>query len=279
LKHAATVADEGRVDAHGEGLRKMRQRISTKLRFEVFKRDKFTCQYCGRSAPEIVLNVDHINPVSNGGDNDILNLVTSCFECNNGKKDRLLSDSTVIKVQTEQLKNLDERRQQLEMMIEWKQSLVDLEQEAIQKVSAYWSTVAIGFTLSVSGTAKLRDMLRKYSAVEVFEAIDIASGYLSFSGDNAIASTVELAFSKLPGILRNRRMEKNDPAAAVASHAGNIMRKSFYVDYPRLRLATKHAMSEGVDYEEIIEVARKARSMDDFEVSLDLFVDGKRGAM
>jgi 5-methylcytosine-specific restriction endonuclease McrA len=38
--------------------------ISRKIRFEIFKRDSFKCQYCGRSAPEIVLNVDHINPVS-----------------------------------------------------------------------------------------------------------------------------------------------------------------------------------------------------------------------
>ena len=51
-----------------------RQSISKKLRFEVFKRDNFTCQYCGRMAPDVVLEVDHINPVANGGKNDILNI-------------------------------------------------------------------------------------------------------------------------------------------------------------------------------------------------------------
>ena len=48
-----------------------RKSLSNKIRFEVFKRDNFTCQYCGRKAPEIVLNVDHIEPVSKGGTNDI----------------------------------------------------------------------------------------------------------------------------------------------------------------------------------------------------------------
>ena len=62
-----------------------RKNVSNKTRFEVFKRDNFTCQYCGKSAPEVVLNVDHIEPVSKGGSNDISNLITSCFECNNGK--------------------------------------------------------------------------------------------------------------------------------------------------------------------------------------------------
>mgnify|MGYP003405974009 CR=1 FL=1 len=50
-----------------------RKTISKKIRFEVFKRDNFTCQYCGRMAPDVVLEVDHINPVSKGGDNDISN--------------------------------------------------------------------------------------------------------------------------------------------------------------------------------------------------------------
>ena len=44
-----------------------RKTISKKIRFEVFKRDSFTCQYCGRMAPYIVLEVDHINAVANGG--------------------------------------------------------------------------------------------------------------------------------------------------------------------------------------------------------------------
>ena len=59
-----------------------RKNISKKIRFEIFKRDKFTCQYCGQEAPDVVLNVDHINPVKNGGDNNITNLITSCFDCN-----------------------------------------------------------------------------------------------------------------------------------------------------------------------------------------------------
>ena len=62
-----------------------RKAIGDKLRFEVFKRDNFKCQYCGMSAPDVVLNVDHIDPVSNGGENNILNLITSCRDCNSGK--------------------------------------------------------------------------------------------------------------------------------------------------------------------------------------------------
>lgn len=62
-----------------------RKSLSKKQRFEIFKRDSFTCQYCGRTPPEVILEVDHINPVINGGDNDPLNLITACFDCNRGK--------------------------------------------------------------------------------------------------------------------------------------------------------------------------------------------------
>jgi hypothetical protein len=67
-----------------------RKSMSKKTRFEIFKRDGFTCQYCGAQPPDAVLVVDHINPVANGGDNDHLNLITSCEVCNQGKGARLL---------------------------------------------------------------------------------------------------------------------------------------------------------------------------------------------
>lgn len=68
-----------------------RKAISTKLRFEIFKRDDFTCQYCGDHPPKVVLHIDHIIPVVEGGGNDEENLVTSCDKCNLGKGPRMLS--------------------------------------------------------------------------------------------------------------------------------------------------------------------------------------------
>lgn len=67
-----------------------RKPISKKRRFEIFKRDAFTCQYCGARGPEVTLHVDHINPVASGGGNEIWNLTTSCADCNHGKRDRPL---------------------------------------------------------------------------------------------------------------------------------------------------------------------------------------------
>jgi hypothetical protein len=59
--------------------------LSKRVRFEVFKRDRFTCQYCGKRPPDVVLEVDHIKPRVEGGSDDSANLTTACLACNRGK--------------------------------------------------------------------------------------------------------------------------------------------------------------------------------------------------
>lgn len=62
-----------------------RKSISTRTRFEVLKRDGFKCQYCGATADQNALHIDHITPVARGGSNEMHNLVTACSNCNLGK--------------------------------------------------------------------------------------------------------------------------------------------------------------------------------------------------
>jgi len=69
----------------------MRKKLSDATRFDVLERDGFTCQYCGKSAPEVVLEVDHITPVARGGTNEIDNLIAACEQCNGGKSARQLT--------------------------------------------------------------------------------------------------------------------------------------------------------------------------------------------
>lgn len=72
-----------------------RQSISKRVRFDIFKRDGFQCQYCGGKPPKIPLEIDHIHPVSKGGTNEDHNLITSCFDCNRGKGNKELSISPI----------------------------------------------------------------------------------------------------------------------------------------------------------------------------------------
>lgn len=63
----------------------MREPISKRTRFEVFKRDGFRCTYCGNRPPDVVLVIDHVVPVAEGGSSESINLTTACYACNAGK--------------------------------------------------------------------------------------------------------------------------------------------------------------------------------------------------
>ena len=63
------------------------------LRFKTFKKDNFTCRYCGRSPLKdrnVRLHCDHIIPRSKDGQDILDNLITACGECNMGKMDVIL---------------------------------------------------------------------------------------------------------------------------------------------------------------------------------------------
>lgn len=79
--------------SHKTFAQEQRNRITKKVRFAVLQRDNFTCQYCGAHGPGVVLEVDHIIPISKGGTSDMDNLITACFDCNRGKGDAMI-DST-----------------------------------------------------------------------------------------------------------------------------------------------------------------------------------------
>lgn len=190
-----------------------RKPISKALRFEVFKRDSFTCQYCGRSAPEVVLQVDHIEPVAKGGKNDLLNLITSCRDCNLGKGAKKLNDNTAIVKIKKQLDDVNERREQLEMLMRWKNELFKIREQELDDVCDYWAEVVDPYCLNDVGRLSMKKILYRFTVKEVLEAIDIAShSYLKYIKDDKDKGnfkldkqSVENAFSKIGGICYNRR--------------------------------------------------------------------------
>lgn len=60
------------------------------MRFNVLRRDDFTCQYCGRKSPLVELHVDHKIPFSVVKKHEMHNLVTACSDCNLGKSNKII---------------------------------------------------------------------------------------------------------------------------------------------------------------------------------------------
>jgi 5-methylcytosine-specific restriction endonuclease McrA len=57
-------------------------------RRNLYRRDKFTCQYCGNRPGSEELTIDHIVPRSLGGRTSWSNCVLACVECNKRKANR-----------------------------------------------------------------------------------------------------------------------------------------------------------------------------------------------
>ena len=69
-------------------MKRERAKMTKELRELVLRRDDYTCQLCGASRydePNLLLEVDHIVPVSRGGKTVLDNLQTLCWRCNRSK--------------------------------------------------------------------------------------------------------------------------------------------------------------------------------------------------
>lgn len=72
---------------------RQRALMTAKLREQIKIRDDYTCQYCSVSVfrePHLLLEIDHIIPVSRGGLSVEENLQTLCWRCNRRKSDKVL---------------------------------------------------------------------------------------------------------------------------------------------------------------------------------------------
>lgn len=71
-----------------------RRRV-TFSRKNIYRRDRFACQYCGAHPALDQLTVDHVVPRSLGGRTSWINCVVSCVRCNRRKSNRTLAEAGV----------------------------------------------------------------------------------------------------------------------------------------------------------------------------------------
>jgi len=257
-----------------------RKTITKSVRFEVFKRDQFKCQYCGVSAPDVLLHIDHINPVANGGTNEIINLITACFDCNNGKRDKLLSDHTAITKQKQQLEQLQERREQLEMMMQWHEGLKSLQEDLVAKLKDYWEALTPGYSLSENGEQSLKKLAKAYPVHEVLKAMDIAAEqYLSYEEGKITKESCETAYKKIPAIAKVSRDSIDNPDLKDFLYIRAIIRNRLHYYDPQKTLDwLKSARSWGVTIDELKRIASTTRNWTSFSDDIDEIIERYKDA-
>lgn len=216
----------------------------------------------------MLLELDHIVPKSDGGSEDILNLVTSCADCNRGKGAKRLSDDTVVAKQRRQLEELQERRGQLEMMLEWQRSLMDMEGKALDELADIWGDLVPGYHLNERGTQDLKRLLNKFEIPELIECMKISVGqYLRHEDQEPSKPTkasVEKAWDYVGRIAASRRKVKEKPYLSELYFIVNVILKEQYSGVPRYEVIglLEQAYLSGVTIAELREVATRAVTRD-----------------
>lgn len=149
----------------------MRKQVSTRQRFEIFKRDGFICQYCGNHPPSVILHVDHIVPVSKNGTNDMDNLITLCSKCNLGKSNiSLKSIPETILLKAESIKEKEKQLKGYYKIVEQRRSRLDSE---IFRVAAVLDP-SFSKGVNTSYYTSIKTFIEKLDFYEVLDSMSIA---------------------------------------------------------------------------------------------------------
>jgi hypothetical protein len=169
--------------------------LSKRLRFEVFKRDSFTCQYCGRTPPAVVLEIDHFLARANGGGDQEDNLLTACFDCNRGKGKNPATRQALpsIAERTAAMVEAEEQTTAYRKALRVKDRHL---RAAVRNVEQHVETLG-DVQLTDYGRRSVAVWLRQWTPEKIMEAFDIATRKLPV-GDPGL-------FAYVGGILRKWR--------------------------------------------------------------------------
>jgi HNH endonuclease len=226
-----------------------------------------------------LLQIDHIQPVSKEGDSDITNLITSCSSCNAGKSDITLDDRTALTKSRAQLEELQERGEQLEMMMEWRRDLSDLAGDSVEMLCDYWQGLAPGWVAKDHGKRSVKKWPNRYSIEELTTAMDkSAASYLEFNREGQRTSeSWNTAFNKIPAICRLDRLAKEQPDLRELYYIRGISRNrtGYFNDGWAIQLL-KAARSWGIGIEELQDVALSCSSWTIFRETIETMIDERR---
>jgi hypothetical protein len=250
-----------------------RKNLSKKTRFEVFKRDKFTCQYCGAAAPAVVLHVDHVQPVAGGGGNDILNLLTACQDCNGGKGARRLDDGGEVQKQHAQLAELQARREQIEMMLQWRETLLAEKHTDVELVANAIAAKA-NMHANSNGMANIQRWLKRFPVELLLRAVDESfEVYLEFNVDEVDEKSWEKAFAKIPAVANVLSQSQAKPYLKDLFYIQGILRKRLRCKWLDCIEDLEHAHLAGLQVDYLGLLAKRSRTADDFYTWLEEALD------
>lgn len=200
-----------------------RRNLSQRSRFEILKRDGFRCGYCGKQPPEVVLEVDHIQPVADGGTNDPVNLITSCHACNAGKSSILLTQKAPSQAATAKLEK--DRLEQMAELNRWLHEKNKVIDGWVNQVSDVWIEESgedpSKWRVSAEVEKSIRRFLKFLPCEEVKDSVRIALSERRFGRDGPLRYFCGVCWTKIrdadkASVLREMEHSNHQPREEVA---------------------------------------------------------------
>jgi len=172
--------------------------LSPSLRRLILERDEFTCTECGQQVPKVLLYIDKIlSPETEAAlgtqpeEDKYTCLCESCYKQAHGH------------LQIKAATRTAERRQQLEMMVEWRREKRGLESDTIAYLIDYINGKIEPYSLSKSGEKDIRVAVKKSNFTEALNAVDETfDHYVTYdNGDDINQKSVNTFISKIGGYL------------------------------------------------------------------------------
>jgi len=284
--------------------------LGKKVRFSVFKRDSFACRYCGATAPNVQLHVDHVIPVADGGSDDFDNLVTACAACNFGKGARNLADDERIALKDrgavagggdshdareaidpvaldddptigaanfanrhEQAQAIEERRAQLEMVIAWREEIVGLQDEAVDALDRR-IVARTGLPMSEECRQRMRRWVRQYGLPAIYEALeDALDQMLEWRDGVVLLASWERAFAAIPQVVELRQAARDKPYFREFIYICDLLRRRLpHVNELRCLRLMEDGVGAGASIEAMKAFARTVKSWTAFRRGLEEFI-------
>lgn len=194
--------------------------VTKRVRFEVFRRDNFTCRYCHATNKE--LTIDHVIPQALGGSDKPDNLVACCKDCNSGKTSVSPDEPLVADVQEKALA----LRNALHEAMDTVSTSVENENDYINHVGELWETI----TETSATTCFFRPNTWLSSARYWF-------------GLNVPFDIIEYAFTIIKEKVRAHTLYEKASFSYASGIIGNKMEEAVQLAYQRLEAEEEEAVT------------------------------------
>jgi len=245
-----------------------------RIKFEVFEKDSFRCQFCGSRAPNVTLKLLRIQETN---DKDTwLNtafLSTSCTNCEN-KKAGIINDGFI------SIEELEERLQQLKMLINWRKGMFKIRKQQLENLITYWQNKIPGYEINSDQKKHLLSYMTKYSGDEIRNAMNVACDkFVNFNPDKSYDhSSVSDAFYKVQEICLQKTeiANSNETEGLNQIHVHLKQNIDGFFDAQRAAQWLTYARSWEVSIEDLIRMAQSVATWTEFAVNIDEMVEHQK---